>query len=204
MLPPLDLALPYYEVLDEEGVERIHDASMRILEEVGIDFRDDEAIAYWKEARADVDGIPGAHRSGAAHGARRQGAGDDHLHRPQPRAQRPRGRAQHGVRANLRLAVRARLRQPPPLQHPRRPACVPQARAPVPGHAPRRGHHLRAGGRRGAEAPPARRLQPAPPLGQAVHGVRPPPGSGPRTRWRWRGSRSATTSWRTTRCWPGC
>ena len=28
MLPPLQLALPYYEVLDEEGVERIHDASM--------------------------------------------------------------------------------------------------------------------------------------------------------------------------------
>ena len=32
MLPPLKLALPYYEVLDEEGVERIHDDSMRILE----------------------------------------------------------------------------------------------------------------------------------------------------------------------------
>ena len=29
---------------------------MRFLEEVGIDFRDDEAIAYWKAARADVDG----------------------------------------------------------------------------------------------------------------------------------------------------
>ena len=56
MLPPLDLALPYYEVLDDERIERIHDASMRILEEVGIDFRDDEAIAYWNEARADVDG----------------------------------------------------------------------------------------------------------------------------------------------------
>ncbi|MCY4467679.1 MAG: trimethylamine methyltransferase family protein, partial [Thiotrichales bacterium] len=56
MLPPLELALPYYEVLDQEAIERIHDASMRILEEVGIDFRDDEAIAYWKGARADVDG----------------------------------------------------------------------------------------------------------------------------------------------------
>ena len=56
MLPPLELALPFYEVLDEEGVERIHDASMWILEEVGIDFRDDEAIGYWKAARADIDG----------------------------------------------------------------------------------------------------------------------------------------------------
>ena len=56
MLPPLELRLPYYEVLDEEDVERIHDASMRILEEIGIDFRDDEAIAYWKATRADVEG----------------------------------------------------------------------------------------------------------------------------------------------------
>ena len=56
MLAPLELALPWYEVLDEEGVERIHDASMRILEEVGIEFRDDESIACWKEAGADVDG----------------------------------------------------------------------------------------------------------------------------------------------------
>ena len=50
-------ATPYYEVLDDERIERIHDASMRIIEEVGIDFRDDEAIAYWKEARAEVDGF---------------------------------------------------------------------------------------------------------------------------------------------------
>ena len=40
MLLPLELRLPYYEVLDEER----------------IDFRDDEAIAYWKETRAGVDG----------------------------------------------------------------------------------------------------------------------------------------------------
>ncbi|NKC14059.1 MAG: hypothetical protein GKR94_18295 [Gammaproteobacteria bacterium] len=54
MPPPLEL--PFYEVLDEEGVERIHDVSMRILEPIGIDFRDDEAIDYWKAARAGIDG----------------------------------------------------------------------------------------------------------------------------------------------------
>ena len=38
-------------MLDEEGVECIHDASMRILEEVGIDFRDDEALREYIAAR---------------------------------------------------------------------------------------------------------------------------------------------------------
>ena len=33
-----------------------HNASMRILEEVGVDFRDEEALALWKQAGADVSG----------------------------------------------------------------------------------------------------------------------------------------------------
>ncbi len=56
MLPPLELALPRYEPLDEVGVEKLHDASMRILEEIGIDFRDPEALEYWRQARADIKG----------------------------------------------------------------------------------------------------------------------------------------------------
>lgn len=43
------------EVLSEEQSERIHDASMRILEEVGIDFLDDEALSLWEAAGAKVD-----------------------------------------------------------------------------------------------------------------------------------------------------
>lgn len=55
-LPTLKRNIPYFEVLNEEGLERIHEASMKILEEVGIDFRDDEALASWQEAGADVQG----------------------------------------------------------------------------------------------------------------------------------------------------
>jgi trimethylamine---corrinoid protein Co-methyltransferase len=55
-LPTLVRNIPVYEVLNEEGVELIHERSMRILEEVGIDFRDDEALALWREAGADVSG----------------------------------------------------------------------------------------------------------------------------------------------------
>ena len=56
MLPTLVRNIPLYEVLDAEGEELIHEASMKILEEVGIEFRDDEAIEYWKDAGVEVDG----------------------------------------------------------------------------------------------------------------------------------------------------
>lgn len=43
------------EVLSPEKMEKIHDASMHILEEVGIDFLDDEALLLWETAGARVD-----------------------------------------------------------------------------------------------------------------------------------------------------
>jgi len=54
MLPALVPQIPLYEVLGQEGEELIHEASMKILEEVGIDFRDDEALALWRRHGADV------------------------------------------------------------------------------------------------------------------------------------------------------
>ena len=56
MLPGLANALPRCEPMDEEQVRRIDDASMRILEEVGVVFRDDIALEDWKRAGADVRG----------------------------------------------------------------------------------------------------------------------------------------------------
>jgi len=46
---------PPVEMLSEEEVERLHEASMRILEEIGIDFLDDEALDIWEAAGARVD-----------------------------------------------------------------------------------------------------------------------------------------------------
>jgi len=49
--------VPYYEVLDQEGLELIEHNAETVLEEIGIEFRDDaEAIQLWKDAGADVDG----------------------------------------------------------------------------------------------------------------------------------------------------
>ena len=45
------------DLLDEEQDKRIHDASMDIIEEVGVEFRCDDAIGMWRAAGADVDGV---------------------------------------------------------------------------------------------------------------------------------------------------
>ncbi len=48
---------PYrpFEILDEAQLEEIHEASLHILENVGIDFLDDEALSIWEAAGAKVD-----------------------------------------------------------------------------------------------------------------------------------------------------
>ena len=56
MLPALKRSLPLTEPLSEEQVVRIDEASMGILEEVGVVFRDPIALEDWKRAGADVRG----------------------------------------------------------------------------------------------------------------------------------------------------
>ncbi len=56
MLPGLTRAIPLCEVMDGSQVEKIDAASMDILENVGVQFRDPIALADWKAAGAKVDG----------------------------------------------------------------------------------------------------------------------------------------------------
>src|SRR4051794_3208329 len=51
-LPALRRKLPLYEVLSPEQLDRVHDTAMRVLEGIGIDFREDEALALWAKAGA--------------------------------------------------------------------------------------------------------------------------------------------------------
>ena len=44
------------EPLNEEGIAAIHDGAMRILEEIGIDFLNEEALALFKQAGCKVEG----------------------------------------------------------------------------------------------------------------------------------------------------
>ena len=49
--------IPTYALLDPDAEEAVHQASMRILEEIGVDFRGDaEALALWREAGAEIAG----------------------------------------------------------------------------------------------------------------------------------------------------
>ena len=49
--------IPLFEILNEEGLSLIEHNADTILEEIGIDFRDDsEALQMWKDAGADVQG----------------------------------------------------------------------------------------------------------------------------------------------------
>lgn len=54
-LPTLNRKVGPIDLLGADGVEKIHNAAMTILETTGIEFRDPVALADWKRAGADVE-----------------------------------------------------------------------------------------------------------------------------------------------------
>jgi len=55
--PYITRQVPCYEILTQEGLETIEHNAETVLEETGIEFRDDaEALKLWKDAGADIDG----------------------------------------------------------------------------------------------------------------------------------------------------
>ena len=55
-LPEMDRGIPYLDLMSPDQVNRVHEASMTVLETTGIEFRDDESAAMWARAGASVDG----------------------------------------------------------------------------------------------------------------------------------------------------
>src|SRR5271154_4137059 len=56
-VPYITRNIPYYEVLSAEGLELLEHNADTILQEIGIDFRDDpESLQIWQAAGADVQG----------------------------------------------------------------------------------------------------------------------------------------------------
>ena len=56
-VPYVTRRVPVYDVMSAEGLELVEHNAETILEEVGVEFRDDpEALALWRGAGADVDG----------------------------------------------------------------------------------------------------------------------------------------------------
>ena len=57
VVPYVTRRVPVYDVMSAEGLELIEHNAETILEEVGVEFRDDpEALALWRGAGADVGG----------------------------------------------------------------------------------------------------------------------------------------------------
>ncbi|MFT5505712.1 MAG: trimethylamine--corrinoid protein Co-methyltransferase [Gammaproteobacteria bacterium] len=55
--PYITRQIPYYAFLDEENLVKLEDQADWLIQEVGIEFRDDkEALKIWKEAGADIKG----------------------------------------------------------------------------------------------------------------------------------------------------
>ena len=55
-LPELERKIPWVDLLTEDQVRTIHEASMDVIEEVGVEFRCDDALAMWRAAGARVSG----------------------------------------------------------------------------------------------------------------------------------------------------
>src|ERR1700726_2713881 len=56
-VPYITRKIPYYEVLGAEGLELLEHNADTILQEIGIEFRDDpEALQLFKDAGADLTG----------------------------------------------------------------------------------------------------------------------------------------------------
>jgi trimethylamine---corrinoid protein Co-methyltransferase len=54
--PTLVRNIPTYDMLPGEAIELIHLESCKILEEIGCEFRDEQALLLWQHAGADVQG----------------------------------------------------------------------------------------------------------------------------------------------------
>ena len=172
-LPFLTRTLAPFEVLGDEGLSIIEHNADTILEEVGIEFRGDEdALRLLRDAGADVDG----ERVRFPRGMCRQivqatRTAPVHPVRPQRGEQRRDRRDAHGLRPELRLAVRARPGPWPALRHDRGLPQLREARLHEPAPAPQRRDGLRAGRRASQQAPPRHGLFAHPLQRQAVHGI---------------------------------
>ncbi len=54
--PEIRRQIPIMEVCNQEGVECIHEFAMRVAEEIGCEFQDEESLDYWRQTGAEING----------------------------------------------------------------------------------------------------------------------------------------------------
>ncbi len=55
MLSNFERGIPYYDIIDDEQAEDFLERALQVLEKIGCDFRDETAIAQWKDAGLSVE-----------------------------------------------------------------------------------------------------------------------------------------------------
>ena len=148
--------IPTYALLDSDAEEAIHQASMRVLEEIGVDFRGDpEALALWREVGAGIVGERVRIPRELAMAQLALAPAQFTQHARNPARSVVIGGSESCPRAGVRAALRARPRRHPAPGDARRPRELHQARLPAAGPESLRRNHLRAAGR----AHPKRHLE---------------------------------------------
>ena len=178
-IPYITRKIPYYEVLGEEGLALIEQNADTILEEIGIEFREDaEALSIWKNAGADVQGERVRMPRGMCRQLIQATAPREFMQHARNPARNVHDRRQeHRFRAGLWLPVHLQPRRRSPLRAHRGLPQLREARLPVEVAAPLRRDDLRAGGPAGQQAPLRHGLQPHEVQRQGLHGVRDTPGA---------------------------
>ena len=165
--------IPIYEVLSEEGLSLIEANAETVLQEIGIDFRDDaEALDMWKHGRAPTSRATGcaSPRDWCGRSSRRRRANS-----PNMRATRS-GSVIVGGKNTVFAPVYGppfvrNLDEGPALCDDRGFPQFREARLHVAVAASFGRHGVRAGRRPGGQAPSRHGLQPHPLFRQAVHGI---------------------------------
>ena len=160
------------EIVSDEGLEIIMHNAETILAEVGIEVRGyPSAVVRFRDAGCDVDGERVRFPRGLARTLAATAPATLRPARQEPGARRDDRRRRHGVRTQLRLAVRPRPRRRPPLRDARRLPELRQADVLVAAPAPLRRHGVRAGRHPGEQAPPRHGVQPPALQRQGDHGL---------------------------------
>jgi len=169
-IPYITRKIPFYEVLSEEGLALMEHTADTILEEIGIEFRDDpEAIEIWKAAGADVKGERVRFARGMCRSLVQRTA-------PREFTQHARNPARSVLIGGKNTVFAPAYGSPfvRNLDEGRRYARIlpqlRQARLHVEFAAPLGRHHLRAGRSAGQQAPPRHGVQPFEVQRQGVYG----------------------------------
>ncbi len=171
-IPYITRKIPLTELVSEEGLATIERNAETLLQEIGVEFREfPRALELFRGAGCDIKGERVRFPRGLARRLCATTPSQYVQHARNPERNVHDRRRCDGVCAQLRLPVRPRPRQGPPLRHARRLPEFRQARVSEPLYPPFRRHGVRAGRSAGQQAALRDGVRPSQIFRQAVHGL---------------------------------